>query len=349
MAFYSVVSFQGTGSDWILYKFPSTEFNQKSKLVVTTGQIAILVHNGKIEKICEEGTYTMNSELLPIVKTFVKGMHGGKNPYPIEVYFINKRMKLDLLWGTADPISLLDPLYKIQLRIRARGQFGIKLTNYQFFLQTLVGTLMQDSYINFDVIQQYFRGTINQKVKKVISSYIISRGITFFEIDTHIDEIQKEFESLMKEEIEKFGFEIINLSIESINVPEEDLSKLNEILHKKAEYEQLGDSVYRTTRGYDVLEEGAKNNATAGAFMGIGIGSNMASNATGAIIPPAASSDQEEKIKCPHCEQLISKTAKFCPNCGQKLTEYCPNCGSKIIPGAKFCGECGTKLIKEDK
>ncbi len=348
MALYSVVSFSGTNSDWLIYKYPNTEFNSKSKLVVSTGQVAIIVHNGKIERICEEGNYVMNSELLPIVKTFVKGVHGGKNPYPIEVYFINKRLKLDLLWGTTDPVSILDPIYKIQLRVRARGQMGIKLVNYQYFLQTLVGTLMQGSYIDFDIICNYFRGSLNQKIKKVLSSFIISNKITFFEIDTRIDEIQSEFESAMKDEVTKFGFEIASLSIESINVPEDDLRKLNEILHKKAEYEQLGDTVYRTTRGYDVLEEGAKNNNAAGAFMGVGLGVNMANNASSTIIPPSASSDSTE-VKCPHCGNVIPRTAKFCPHCGQKMMAHCPKCGTQVLPGAKFCGECGEKLVKEEE
>lgn len=347
MAFYSVVSFSGSNSDWLVHKFPHTEFNSKSKLVVSTGQVAILVHNGKIERICEEGTYTMDSELLPIVKTFVKNMHGGANPFPIEVYFINKRLKLDLLWGTADPISILDPIYKIQLRIRARGQLGIKLTNYQYFLQTLIGSLMQGTFVDFSILKSFFRGTINQKIKKILSSFIINNKITYFEIDTHLDEIQTTFESAMKDELEKFGFELINLSIESINAPDEDLSKLNDILHKKAEYEQLGDNVYRTTRGYDVLEEGAKNNNSASSIMGVGLGLNMASQRN-ELIPPSPKQD-DALIKCPNCGKSIPNNVKFCPECGEKVSSYCPNCGCKVISGQKFCPECGAKLAKEDK
>lgn len=36
----------------------------------------------------------------------------------------------------------------------------------------------------------------------------------------------------------------------------------------------------------------------------------------------------------------------FCPNCGAKkqVITACPACGAKVAPGAKFCGECGQKL-----
>lgn len=346
MAIFDVVKFEGTGNDWLMFKHPGTEFNTRSKLIVSTGQVAILVHNGQIEKICEEGTYTMDTELIPFAKGFIKGLHGGANPYPLEVYFINKRLKLDLFWGTTDPISLLDPVYKIQLQIRARGQMGIKLTDYQYFLQNLVGTLMKGSVITFTILQNYFRGTINQKIKRSLANYMIQNGITFFEIDAHLDEIQAEFENCMKEEVAKFGFEIANLSIESINVPEENLTRLNEILHKKAEYEQLGDNVYRTTRGYDVLEEGAKNNGSAGTFMGVGLGMNMAGQAQAGSIIPSASSESVSKMQCPHCKKEIQKNANFCPECGGKIVVTCPKCGKPVNPGQKFCAECGEKLYE---
>ena len=344
MAFYDVIKYNGNGIDWLIYKHSVDEFNNNSRLIVSTGQVAIIVHNGKIEKICEEGTFKINSEFLPFLKGFTKAFFGGKNAYPIEIYFINKRIKLDMLWGTSDPIKLLDPKYQIQINVRARGQMGIKLINYQYFFQTLVGTIMKNQIIDFSIIQDFFRGKINQIIKKQLSKFIINNKITYFEIDLHIDDVQKLLEEELRAELEQFGFDVINLSIESINVPEEDLAKLNDILHKKAEYEQLGDQVYRTTRGYDILEAGAENNGAAATMMGVGMGMNMAGNVTNnmGIIPPAKENDK--KIKCPSCNNLIDVNSKFCPECGSKILGFCPECGSKIEAGQKFCSECGHKL-----
>ena len=175
MAFYELIKYDGNGINWLIFKHPVTEFNRNSKLIVSPGQVAIIVHNGKIEKIVEEGTVRINSELLPFLKAFTQ-MFYGTNPYPIEIYFINKRIKLDLFWGTADPLKLIDPKYNIQINVRARGQMGIKLANYQYFFQTLVGTLMKGSFIDFDIIQNFFRGKINQIIKKQLSKYIINNN-----------------------------------------------------------------------------------------------------------------------------------------------------------------------------
>lgn len=344
MAFYEVIKFDGQGVDWLLYKHSVDEFNNNSRLIVSPGQVAIIVHNGKLEKICEDGTFKINSEFLPFLKGFTKPFFGGSTPYPIEIYFINKRVKLDLLWGTSDPVKLIDPKYNIQINVRARGQLGIKLDNYQYFFQTLVGTLMKNQIINFSIIQTFFRSKINQIIKKELSKYILNNKITYFEIDLHIDDIQKLFEEELKDEFEQYGFRLINLAVDSINVPAEDLDKLNEILHKKAEYDQLGDQVYRTTRGYDILEAGAENNAAAATMMGIGMGMNITGNGGQAqsIIPPM--NNESSQFNCPVCNTLIDAKSKFCPECGTKIITNCPNCGTKLDPKQKFCPECGTKI-----
>ena len=351
MKLYDVVRFEGLHDDWLLYKYPKDEFFTKSKLVVSPGQVAILVHNGKIEKICTEGSFTLDTELLPFISAFTKHVHSGKNPYPLEIYFINKRLKLDVLWGTADPVDVIDPVYNIKLRMRARGQLGVRLTNYQYFYQTLVGTLMKDHYITFDVIRQYFRGFLNQKVRKALATELVAKRITYFEISLHLDELQESISASLVPELEKFGFQMVNFSIETVDCPEEDLNKLNEILHKKAEMEQLGDTGYRTVRGYDVLEAGAKGNGTASTFMGVGMGMSMGQQMGGAvgggIIPPQnQSAPKAETIACPKCGAEIAANAKFCPECGQKILHECPKCGAKVSPKQKFCPECGEKLYQ---
>lgn len=55
----------------------------------------------------------------------------------------------------------------------------------------------------------------------------------------------------------------------------------------------------------------------------------------------------EQKITggCPQCGAPLVPGAKFCPECGTKLStaKFCIECGSQILPNAKFCPECGAK------
>lgn len=51
------------------------------------------------------------------------------------------------------------------------------------------------------------------------------------------------------------------------------------------------------------------------------------------------------KASCPKCEAPLAGGAKFCPECGEKLSaaRHCEQCGAKLNPNAKFCAECGAK------
>jgi len=51
------------------------------------------------------------------------------------------------------------------------------------------------------------------------------------------------------------------------------------------------------------------------------------------------------RATCPSCNAPLAKNAKFCPECGTKISsDQCPQCNTKLSPGAKFCPECGAKV-----
>jgi len=50
-----------------------------------------------------------------------------------------------------------------------------------------------------------------------------------------------------------------------------------------------------------------------------------------------------DTVECPNCKKMVAR-GKFCPECGHKFITVCPKCGKDVVPGAKFCLECGEKL-----
>jgi predicted RNA-binding Zn-ribbon protein involved in translation (DUF1610 family) len=48
---------------------------------------------------------------------------------------------------------------------------------------------------------------------------------------------------------------------------------------------------------------------------------------------------------CKNCQTSLSQGARFCPECGEKVSIFCTSCGASITLGATFCGECGEKII----
>src|SRR5262245_40597795 len=47
---------------------------------------------------------------------------------------------------------------------------------------------------------------------------------------------------------------------------------------------------------------------------------------------------------CPRCQAQAPEDARFCEECGARLTLACPQCGAEISPGKKFCRSCGAAL-----
>jgi ribosomal protein L40E len=42
-------------------------------------------------------------------------------------------------------------------------------------------------------------------------------------------------------------------------------------------------------------------------------------------------------VKCPRCQHENPSQAKFCLECGARVTLTCTNCRSELPAGAKFC------------
>ncbi|MGE8452905.1 MAG: zinc-ribbon domain-containing protein, partial [Pseudomonadales bacterium] len=49
-------------------------------------------------------------------------------------------------------------------------------------------------------------------------------------------------------------------------------------------------------------------------------------------------------MRCTKCGFENPIAAKFCEECGAKLTCVCPRCGHESSPTAKYCSECGASL-----
>lgn len=127
---------------------------------------------------------------------------------------------------------------------------------------------------------------------------------------------------------------------------------------------------YQDERGFDVAENVAANPAV-GQFTNMGVGMGMITgiggtlgNAVGGMMantvnqavapqnpPPAAPAPMPAPAaKCAKCGADLQPNAKFCLECGEKVTTalaenemICPKCGAKVIKG-KFCLECGAPL-----
>ena len=359
--------------DWVIYKHPSENIRLGSTLVVGEGQVAIFVKGGQIYDSFEACTYVLSTHNLPILGEVVNFFFDNKTPFTAEIFFINLTNKLDLYWGTSDPIQLIDPKYFVKLRIRAFGQLNVRIVDHLAFFQELIGTMNASEVVQYDRVLDYFKGIIVTFIKTELANKIIREKISALEISTELTNISNSLKELLQDEFNNYGFELGNFHIQSINFPDEDFDKINEILSDRAKFEIMGDNRYITQRSFDVYEAAATNeNGVAGALFAGGVGFGVGQVAAQSL-PQQVSPihNQGALIACPSCHGQITASSKFCHhcgegvlkasvtcsacqtdndhdarfcfNCGQNLQKRICSCGAELLPNAKFCATCGSK------
>lgn len=353
MAIVEVVKYNGK-PNVMAWKYPSEELGTWTQVIVNETQEVVFVKEGKVLDILEPGRHTLSTENIPLLSKIINLPFGGKSPFTAEIWYVNKVFALDVKWGTAPAIQLQDPKYKVFVPVTAFGQFGIRVMDSKKFLTKLVGTLPS---FDHDVMVKYFRGLFVSNVKNVISGYLVKKDISILEINAYISEIGEELESKLKPELDKYGIELVNFYVTSIETPEDDSAvvKLKEALSKRAEMDIVGYD-YTTARSFDTLESAAKNegsgsnlmNAGIGLGMGLGVGNQFGTqmNSVSSKLNTSNEKKEKNKIKCNKCGNEVEENQKFCPECGEKIGNFCKNCGAKLAKkGQKFCPECGTPQI----
>ena len=128
--------------DTMVWRFPryENEIKNGAKLIVRESQAAAFVNEGALADLfLQPGTFTLETQNLPILATLRGWKYGFERPFKAEVYFVTTRTFTDRKWGTKNPIMLRDPEFG-PTRLRAFGTFAIKVQDVPVFLRNVVGT-----------------------------------------------------------------------------------------------------------------------------------------------------------------------------------------------------------------
>jgi len=278
MAIIDRVKYDGP-KDTLVWKWPSDQLSWGTQVIVNQSQEALFYKGGQVLDVLPPGTHTLKTANIPLLRSVVNVPFGGETPFAAEIYYVNKTANLDVKWGTREPIPLQDPKFQIFVPVRAFGQFGLKIQDSKHFVVELVGTMPE---FNKDDVIEHFRGVVNTRTKDMIAEALVKEKISILEISANLNEISEDMHKSVQDEFNKYGIEILNFFVNSINVPEDDPSiiRLKKALADKAEMEIMGDARYRTMRTFDTMEKAAENEGGgAGSMMGAGMGLGMGAGA----------------------------------------------------------------------
>jgi membrane protease subunit (stomatin/prohibitin family) len=298
------------------------------------------------------GAHTLSTSNIPLLQKIINLPFGGKSPFAAEIYFVNRVARLDLLWGTTDPIQVIEPKFQIITRVRSHGQMGIRVDDSRMFISQMTGAMTDGGLEDYERVQRYFKGLVVNTVKKALADSVVNGKVSLFDISAQIDTLSIAIQRAISDEFKRFGISVLNFYIESINVIEDDIAKLRGILKQKAEFEVLGDDRYTRKRTFDTLEKAAENPggglASAGVGLGVGLGAGVAVGGLAADALKKGTSPVAG-VKCASCQKEVTPNSQFCNWCGAKVEQAsaaknCPKCNVSNSATAKFCNSCGASF-----
>lgn len=375
MALIDVASWKPKSSEFIFaFRYPETNLSTYTQLLVHESQEAFLFSKGRLMGKFGPGKHTLDTENLPILRSFFGIPFGGKNPFTAEIWIVNKLYPANLSWAIRS-MAVHDADYQTMLPLQAKGQYGLFVSDAEKFLIKMVGT--KDVFTESDMTSQAY-GEFASKSKTAIIQFMTNQHIGFKSISAHLDALSEYIKANLLPFWEDYGITMTKFYVNdiSIDTSSPEGRKISEALASQASMSITGHSWQQeqmfgmANNAVDQIGNATGGNGLIAGIMamnmmgGGGFGGGMASGLMqthnnqptfssqgnvgmqqGGIQPNYQRSGVRE-IYCANCSQKHLTTERFCPHCG---SEYhpCPNCGSDNPQTAKRCVSCGTVLQKE--
>ncbi|GAA0714647.1 SPFH domain-containing protein [Aquimarina litoralis] len=274
--FIDIVEWLDNTQDTIVHRFEryQNEIKNGAQLIVREGQTAVFVNEGQLADVFEPGTYTLNTQNLPILTTLKGWKYGFNSPFKAEVYFVNTRLFTDEKWGTKNPITLNDDRFGL-VEIRAFGTYAFKINDPGKFIVDIVGT--DANFTSFE---------INEHLKSLISTrFTDTVGEANFPIELYAantTELSETCNDVMQPEFNSVGISLEKFFIENVSMPEDLKKEIFEYSRiDKLDLDKL--AKFKTAKAIEAAA--ANEGGTAGAGMGMGMGFVLAQQMGGMMNP----------------------------------------------------------------
>ncbi len=273
-----IIEWMDDSRSTLAWRFPryQNEIKNGAELIVREGQEAVFVYRGALADRFGPGHYELKTENLPILSTLQGWKFGFDSPFRSEVYFINTRPVTDLRWGTANPVTVRDPDFKM-VQVRANGLCVVKIADAEVFLKEVIGT---DSSVGVEEIAELLRRVITL----AFSDLVMETKLGVIDLQGRQVELSEKLRDFVAERVDdEFGLAIPSVTM-NISLPEEITAAMTRGVARGVEEGGFLDNVgdldrYQQAKQADAMVAAANNPGGGGAMgdmMGMGMGMAMA-------------------------------------------------------------------------
>jgi membrane protease subunit (stomatin/prohibitin family) len=274
-----IIEWLDDSRDTMVYRFPryQNEIKMGAKLIVRESQVAVFVNEGTIADVFQPGTYTLQTQNMPVLTTLKGWKYGFDSPFKAEVYFVNTRQFTELKWGTQNPIMMRDADFGM-VRVRAFGAFVARVVDPAAFLKELVGT---DSMFKTEEVTEFLR----QMIVGRLAGALGRAQVAVLDLAANQEQIAGQLAGTLTEECRPMGIAITKFIIENVSLPPE----VEAAMDKRTQMGVIGDlGRYTQFQTANAIEDAAKNPGGSGEALGLGLGVGLGQQAAAAMNAPHA-------------------------------------------------------------
>lgn len=294
--FLDVIEYEDKSNKLIVTKFRresgNNELKQGSKVIVRESQCAVFLKGGQLADILFPGTYSLNTENMPVLSTLKAFPYLFTSPVTADLYFVSTRQFIDNKWATKNPIMKRDNDFNM-VRIRAFGKFAFRITDVAAFMREMFGT--KGIVMTYDIVEY-----LSSMVTEAFSVEAGETEMSVLDLATEYKKITNIIQEKLNGNIKNIGVQFSEVLIENVSLPDEVEKLIDEqsgIGMAKTDMQSF--MQYQTARA---MREASKQK---GGLVGLGAGMALGNTMVHAV-QEVTGKETEGKTKAEQLRELKS-------------------------------------------
>ena len=268
--FLDVIEYEDSSNKIIVSKFRresgNNELKQGSKVIVRESQCAVFLKEGQLADILFPGTYSLNTENMPVLSTLKAFPYMFTSPVIADVYFVSTRQFIDNKWATKNPVMKRDNDFNM-VRLRAFGKFAFRIVDVAAFMREIFGT--KGIVMTYDIVEY-----LSSMVTEVFSVSVGETDMSVLDLSTEYKKFANNIQDKLNVQAGYIGIQFSEILIENISLPDEVEKLIDEQSGiGMAKHDMQSFMQYQTARA--MRDASKQEGGLAGLGAGMALGGSM--------------------------------------------------------------------------